>query len=111
MDEKVGRAIPFLTGSRPDLKSSIREASQALALLDSARLEELAVSCRALNGQASLPEVKDTASDMAVLGRVLEATRANLEVMRRLSAMRAGRMEYSEEQARGWTAENVHGKH
>jgi len=111
MDELAGRAIPLSTGSRPDLKSTIREASRALALLDTARLEELAASCRALSGRASLPEAKDAASDMAVLSRVLEATRANLEVMRRLSAMRAGRMEYIEDQARGWTAENVHGKH
>ena len=33
---------------------------------------------------------------MAVLGRVLEATRANLNVMNRLRELRTGRLEYSE---------------
>ena len=38
---------------------------------------------------------------MAIFARVLEATRANLQVMNRLKEMRAGRLEYSERQARG----------
>jgi hypothetical protein len=40
---------------------------------------------------------------MAVLARVIEATSANLQVMHRLRDLRAGRLEYSEVQARGWT--------
>ena len=38
---------------------------------------------------------------MAVFARVLEATRANLKVMKRLRELRVGRLEYSELQARG----------
>jgi hypothetical protein len=34
--------------------------------------------------------------DMAVFARVLEATRANLNVMNRLRELRAGRLEYRE---------------
>ena len=38
---------------------------------------------------------------MAVFARVLEATRSNLSVMKRLRELRAGRLEYTERQARG----------
>ena len=38
---------------------------------------------------------------MAVFARVLDATRANLQVMNRLRELRMGRLEYSERQARG----------
>jgi hypothetical protein len=47
---------------------------------------------------------------MAVFARVLEVTRGNLNLMNRLRELRAGRLEYSEAQARGWTrAESSHG--
>jgi hypothetical protein len=47
---------------------------------------------------------------MAVFARVLEATRANLNVMNRLRELRAGRLEYGERQMRGWTrTESGHG--
>ncbi len=38
---------------------------------------------------------------MAVFSRVLEATRANLNVMRKLRELRTDRLEYSERQAVG----------
>lgn len=107
------------SGTRPQLKALVREASQALAHLDAVRLEELAASCQALNG--SLPsmedsrrmgfvhEVHEAVREMGVLGRVLEATRSNLRVIHRLRALRAARIEYSERQARGWPAESAHG--
>jgi len=41
-------------------------------------------------------EAKDAAGDMAVFARVLEATRANLNVMNRLRELRTGRLEYRE---------------
>jgi hypothetical protein len=47
---------------------------------------------------------------MAVFARVLEATRSNLNVMKRLRELRAGRLEYTERQARGG-AEGGHGDH
>ena len=95
---------------RPKLKELVVEASQALARLDADRLEELALSCQALNrdlvhdrsqddGDASAAlalECKEAVGDMAVLARVLEATRANLDVMLRLRELRGGRLEYGE---------------
>jgi hypothetical protein len=94
-----------------ELKALIAEASRALARLDSARLEEMALSCQALNrdlesfdgrGRKDLArQARDAAVDMAVFVRVLDATRANLRVMNRLRELRMGRLEYSERQARG----------
>ena len=43
---------------------------------------------------ALAPEAKEAAGDMAVFARVLEATRANLDVMNRLRELRTGRLEY-----------------
>ena len=107
-------------GGQPELRELVREASRALACLDADRLEELALSCQALNrdpapGSATEPtalgrQAKEAVGDMAVFGRVLEATRANLEVMNRLRELRAGRLEYKEPQNRGWaTTESGHG--
>jgi hypothetical protein len=89
---------------RPLLKELVVEASQALARLDADRLEELALSCQALNRDladgdggacaALAVESREAAGDMAVFARVLEATRANLNVMNRLRELRAGRLEY-----------------
>jgi hypothetical protein len=107
---------------RLELKDLVKEASQALARLDADRLEELALSCQALNRElapASTPkrseltrQAQDAAGEMAVFSRVLEATRANLNVMNRLRELRAGRLEYGEPQARGWAGtESGHGDH
>ncbi len=95
----------------PKLKELVAEASCALSRLDTARLEELALSCEALNrGLGPMPaeerrelarQAREAASDMAVFARVLDATRANLSVMKRLRELRTGRIEYSERQARG----------
>ena len=96
---------------RPKLKELVLEASRALARLDADRLEELALSCQALNRdlvQSDLAqgdavdrallalECKEAEGDMAVFARVLEATRTNLNVMNRLRELRTGRLEYSE---------------
>lgn len=90
----------------PKLKELVVEASRALARLDADRLEELALSCQALNrdlGHVSVYEraelalqAREASGDMAVLARVLEATRANLNVMNRLRELRAGRLEYGQ---------------
>lgn len=104
----------------PELKELVVEASRALARLDADRLEELALSCQALN-RGLAPETtedyallarqsREAAGDMAVFARVLEATRANLNVMNRLRELRAGRLEYGELHARGWArTESGHG--
>jgi hypothetical protein len=95
----------------PRLKELVVEASRALARLDADRLEELALCCQALNRdlvqgdlahgnaadrQALASECKEAVGDMAVFARVLEATRANLNVMNRLRELRSGRLEYRE---------------
>jgi len=107
-----------------EIREVIAEASQALAQLDADRLEELALACQALNRDRGLIDGADSGSDtgagrrrsdetlarqareaageMRAFRRVLDATRANLTVMRRLRQLREGRIEYSEAQARGW---------
>jgi hypothetical protein len=93
----------------------VREASEALARLDAARLEELAQSCRLLNRRLSqLPrdefaiQVCQAAREMILLGRVLEGTEANLQVMRRLHPLRAGEATYAESAVQHW-AESLYG--
>ena len=91
-------------GRHPLLKELVTEASQALARLDAERLEELALSCQALNRdlanmdkdarKALVPQAKAAVGDMAVFVRVLEATRSNLDVMNRLREQRLGQFEY-----------------
>ena len=93
----------------PKLKELVVEASRALSRLDADRLEELALCCQALNrdlaqnelsqqdgdARAALAlECKEAKGDMAVFARVLEATRANMDVMSRLRELRTGRLEY-----------------
>jgi hypothetical protein len=103
------------TGERrvhPELKDLVVEASRALARLDADRLEELAVSCQALNrdlgptlaqersglaGQARAAE-----GDMRIFSRVLEVTRTNLKVLNRLRESRESRLEYGEGQMQIW---------
>jgi hypothetical protein len=107
---------------RRELKDLVAEASRSLARLDADRLEELALSCQALNRDLT-PASADQGSDlarqageatgeMAVFARVIEATRTNLQVMNRLRELRAGRLEYKERPGQGWTlAESGHGDH
>jgi hypothetical protein len=66
-----------------------------------------------VEARASLArQAQDAVSDMAVFARVLEATRANLDVMSRLSDLHAGKVEYSQRQVQGlWMMENRHGNH
>jgi hypothetical protein len=88
----------------PELRALVVEASLALARLDADRLEELALSCQALNrdlpawsGQERAKmarEIRKLAGEMAVFERVLEATRANLDVMSRLRQLHEGKREY-----------------
>ena len=117
----VERTVPGmeLGPVRPELKQIVAEASEALAHLDAERLEEMALSCEALNRGltgANLDEWRKLASEslaaeqeMAKLSRILEATRSNLEVLRRLRESRLGEFDYSPTNA-GWSqTENCHG--
>jgi hypothetical protein len=106
-----------------ELKQIVGEASRALATLDADRLEELALSCQALNRDLSPMDgptrdslgrqAKEARGEMAVLSRVLEATRANVHVMNRLRELREGRLEYrppaSAEMSHGVVSERDHG--
>jgi len=88
----------------PELREVVVEASLALARLDADRLEELAVSCQALNrGLVGWSDAKqremerlarEASGEMAIFSRVLEATRSNLEVMNQLRERESGRLEY-----------------
>jgi hypothetical protein len=89
----------------PELRDLVAEATRALAGLDAERLEELALSCRALNRDLETAgpawrndmtrQARDAERDLAIFGRVLAATRANLGVMIRIRALRQGRpLEY-----------------
>jgi hypothetical protein len=90
--------------SMPELRELVIEATRALAGLDVPRLEDLALSCRALT--QSLPprtaaeqeefsrQARAARDEMTVFARVLEATRANVKVMERLRELRAGKARY-----------------
>lgn len=104
----------------PVLKELVVQASQALAHLDADRLEELALSCQALNrdlGPTNFLKKKslrtqafEARKEMAGFAGVLEATRANLNVLTQLRDHQQGRLEYCESQVRGWEAtETGHG--
>lgn len=90
----------------PELKEIVLEASRALARLDTVRLEELALSCQALNRELTpmsraqravlARQSREATGDMATFSRVLDATRANLHVMNRLRELRDKRIEYSD---------------
>lgn len=102
------------------LKEIVAEASRALATLDAARLEELALSCEALNGGfevldgqqrlALAREAREAADGMATFARVLEVTRENLRVVERLRELRAGHRGYDDRSmpVQEWT-ESGHG--
>ena len=118
--ERVAAALLETGEERPVLREIVVEASKARARLDANRLEELARSCEALNRDLPQgnPEIRanlarqanESVAEMAVFGRVLEATRANLNVMQRLRDLRAGRLEYGEMPAQGWVrTESGHG--
>jgi hypothetical protein len=111
-------------GAQPELRTFVVEASQALAKLDAGRLEELALSCEALNrdlgrGWADTEmrktlaqQAREAAADMAVFARVLEATRANVNVMSRLREMRLGQLEYKVGNgAEAWAGPQAEGEH
>src|SRR4051812_50214793 len=88
----------------PELRELVIEASLALARLDADRLEALALSCQALNRDLAFPgnqtsdldrQARDAQSEMAGFGRVLDATRGNLEGMSRPRERGRGQREYA----------------
>lgn len=100
----------------PELRQIVVEASRALACLDAERLEELALCCQALN--RNLPQrselvrqARNAAPDMAIFARVLEATRSNLNVMRRLRDLRLGAARYGDTNPELWVPGGGDGNH
>jgi len=95
----------------PELKQLVVEASRALARLDADRLEELALflpgaerelTPMSQNQRTTLArQSREAAGDMATFARVLEATRANLNVIEPPPDLRTGRLEYTNRQMRG----------
>ncbi len=102
------------------LKELAEEASQALGRLDVERLEDLAISCHALNrcltaGNGLEPaaqsrEAGEAACAMAMFARVIEATRANISLLNRIKELCAGPLEYAPWPDKKWEfTERVHG--
>lgn len=91
-------------GKLEDVKDIVVDARRALARLDAERLEEIAMSCQALDHALSQEDVEGgcelqraggaAKQEMAVLARVLEMTQANRNVLNRGREMRATRLEY-----------------
>jgi hypothetical protein len=93
-------------GSEPDpnLRATLCEASLALGRLDADRLDAMARYCEVLirgtevvpfSSNGSEPEAREAnLNPMRTLERVLEATRANLEVLRRLHDRSPEQLEY-----------------
>jgi hypothetical protein len=89
---------------RCEQRSLIVEAADALARLDADRLEEMARWCEALNrgpvpadssrSEAGGFRAFDLRQEITVLARVLEGTRANMNVLRRLGRSRSEAIEY-----------------
>jgi hypothetical protein len=89
--------------ARRDSKDLIVEAAGALARLDADRLEELAEWCKSGSPGGVSDELTRLASagaasedlryQMAVFDRVLEATRVNLNVLRRAGEIRSSLIE------------------
>ena len=112
----------FMRPNHPELKELVGEACHALARLDTRRLEELELCCQALN-RAMMPpnpalmanrarQARDAAGEMAVFARIIDATRANLNVMKRLRELRTRHLEYGGEQTQYWTnSESGNGNH
>ena len=105
----------------PELREVVVEASLALARLDAERLEELALCCQALNRDLDgasdterkemAGQAREAAGELAVFGRVLNATRANVEVMARVGERRAARLEYGGVCGPWALVEKGHGDH
>lgn len=108
--------MAIVQGQDRELRKLLAEASQALAGLDGARLEEIAFACAGLvrrkDKQSEPAALAPSGSprELLALGRVLEATRANLGVLRGLHDRQEGSMDYGPDALRP-SAEAAHGDH
>src|SRR5215472_17988557 len=109
--EKRGIGMQAIGEQRvnPELRELVAAASVALARLDADRLEELALACRALNRDLARDvradferQAREASREMAVFGRVLEATRSNLDVLNRSPERKRGGLEYPAGRKAAW---------
>jgi hypothetical protein len=88
--------------------------------LDADRLEELAVSCQALNHDCVVQanercadldrQAREACGEIAVFARVLDATRANIAVLNQLRKRRRGQLEYDGRFAAGSVVRRMAGE-
>lgn len=97
-------------GQGERLRWMIHEATRSLACLDAERLEELANCCQLLTRQSepdrnALPwkDAELAKADLAVLGRLLEATQQNLRVLRHCSVDSRTSGDYGRTIVPAWT--------
>ena len=100
------------SAQRMPLKALVIDASRALARLDTERLQELACCCNALIHGLQTEDLRfhsclaweaaQASKEMSVFARVLQGTRANLDVIERLHDARLGRLEYSAAPGERW---------
>jgi hypothetical protein len=120
--ESLGTIMGKPDSQNAEWQDTLVNASRALAHLDADRLEEMALSCAALvredhEARSNSRGYQETGSgettrEMAIFARVLEATRANLNVMRRLRAVRATQLEYGRRRdVCAASEESEHGDH
>ena len=100
-----------------NLTGLIREATAALARMDAERLSELALSCEALNRElashtadacSAKAGLREARKAMRVFARVMQATGANVEFVRRLRAPQSEWLEYRPDTFAGWSADGHH---
>jgi hypothetical protein len=101
---RIDRDVTVKQGSQnAEWKETLIHASHALAHLDAERLEEMALCCAALVREdhahfdirrPAEPGCGEAGRELESFARVLEATRANLNVMRRLRAIHSKQLEY-----------------
>jgi hypothetical protein len=105
---------------RPALRDMIVEASRALAQLDADRLEALAVSCQALNRDlkretvernALSSEARSVVVEMGAFASVLDATKANLQVMNRAQELCGELPQYGPGVGCGWQSREARNGH
>jgi len=97
----------FVGRVHPELRELVADAASALAQLDAKRLEELALTCRELcdrstHGEAETAgiyrQAQEASRKVTLLGRVLDATRANVRVVKQLRDSRGQQSGYEERQ-------------
>ncbi len=97
-----------------ELRDVVAEASLSLARMDVDRLEELAFRFRALNRELGgsggeqraeiYRQAREASREIEMFGRVLKATRSNLDVIKRLRERRQRGLEYEAGGRPGWTS-------